>query len=1588
MRNKLHTWLVLLAVTLLGGISAYGQDPVTAYGFTDMDAGSGKGIYTFDIKPDTVDNIQLQQELTMNNVSGSYMLDNKYYYLDYSQNYLGYKSNGFYSIDLDTKTVKQIANYGGTQQGTIISHLAWDAQSKTMYGLNGLQSGTGLAKINLENGVVSQVCTFTFSDEPDAAKSYENFRTTMNSIAVTYDGDMYGVSYWAGLYKINPISGDCQYIAPLDYNPDQAYMYGNNCLFFDNETSELYFRMFTYYGQKYELLKIDLQTGHCTHVSRLPYETSGYTVSVGGAFDGIVVPYIPAEASAPAKVDSLKLIPGAAGALSATLKWKNPTKTYGRGGTLEDLDSIVIYRNGVRIDKIENPTIGGDASWTDNNITERGYYSYRLIPYNDAGRGDRTSAAAYIGPGDPLPPTNVKLEADDKDGYLTWTAPTKGKLDSYINTADLKYDILRLPDSVQVATDYTDTEFIDEEITKMRVYTYNIIAKAGGYSSEKAVSNEAILGPAFEVPDTLMNSAENFSLWTLIDADGNGYNFGWQDPGPYAFGGAYIFYPWDELACADWMISPRIHLLADKHYKMVFTAKPGSAKVLETIAVGFGEGNTIEDQDSIAQFQLQTDQATQLRVNLPVVDEGEYNVSLLYRTNYANYSMNIKDVIISEDHEGYLEGKVTCDGNPVEGALVRTEDGQFTSTTDATGAYRLNYLPAGTNNIVVTAVGYYDAEETADITELETTTLNIELQMLPQHVVKGTVKDVAGDPVEGADVEITGYTEFSTETAADGSFTINGVPENDNYAISVTKNKLLGYQSTLSVDGDKQLDITLEDNIKAPGKVTVAVDSAANNLKVNWNAPANDPVEDRIDDGTITTSVGIANPTDNCTFGVVRKNPAQVHGVKFYLCGAAALTHYSVHLRIFDLDANGNPTSNVLYDNTYVPVQDDQWTSYTLPAPVDCPNGYYIAISGSLYMNIAIDGDGDSQKYPFQEGVNCFTNDCTSGNFWYLESQTSESLHHNFLMRPIAAPYTVKEDTMTANNIGRFVYGPTNSEPCPIELSSSKMEPRNVEDSTAEPLKTVQSRVRYNVYRMTPTTQSDENSWTTLATSIKEREYTDTEWSSLPQGSYIYAVKAVYTGDKLSEPTFSDSIGCKTYTNVTIHMYTNTPDNEIEGANVTLITGGGQHVYQAEADASGDVNFPNVWKAKYQLTITLDGFIGKDTTVDLTAEDAYTFNFALDENRVQPYGLLIDMGDKGNDRKFIWNYPDVFNEDFESHEDFAVNSPGEIGWQYIDGDGAETGGFTFDGVDPWPNEFAPMAYIIMNPYKVYPEEGYTLADYYSTLKPHSGEKCAQDWSAYGADEDDWIITPKLYFNEEFKFNFYAQTYNCRGSGADIFEVLYSTTDAEAESFVRLDSVNMLYKSGYQYYSYSIPAEAKYIAIRTITPKDDTGYSPHIISLDDITFGLTDKNAAKQHVAGTRKSPSAEGLYEVYLDGEKVAQTNETNYYFSDLSVGTHTAGVIASYTSGKTEMSTIDFEVTAADGITPVTGSALKVIVKDGVLTVNGDFDKVALYSLAGQQMPMSQIGLGTYVVGNIAQGSYIIKVTRGKQVRSMKITL
>ena len=1581
MRYKLHYSLLAYALALasISG-TAYAFDDHTGYAVSDNDE-LGIGLYSFELG-DTIKNFSLVQALNADRIASGYLLDNTYYYIDYSQVYNGYKTQALYAYDLDSKATRMVADYGGAQNGPIAGHLTYDYQTKTMYGLDFFNGGSNLVTLDLDNGTIKKTQPLTFDALCDAAKASGSVSESMHVMASNYDGDFYGVSYWGALYKINQHTGVCQYIGTLDYNPGTAFMYTGDDLFFDEDTNRLFMR-FTFYNWNtsswgYELVQIDLKTAHVTRFANLDAKYK--------AVHGICVPFTVAAASAPAKVQNLTLTPAVAGGLGVTLNWDNPSKTYGRGGTLEDLDYVLVYRDGEKVDSIAHPAIGGHQTWTDANITERGYYTYKIVGGNAMGRGDRASVSAYIGNGDPLGVSDLKAVENGDNASLTWTAPTEGKLNSYINTDALTYDVIRFANSdtegKKVAEGIKATSFEDNTLDSIAKYKYAVVAHTEKYQSDSIWTAPVVAGPAFRVPAAIgFRSNDEFGLWTTVDANGNGITWAYQNPGWRTDGGAYMAYNYDELAAADWLISPRVRLEAGKHYKMTFDATPGSKKIVETLAISMGQGADIAKQDSIDQFDIVADGKVSLRTNLPVVKAtGDYNLGFYYRSYMSTgYQLTLNNVNVEEDHEGYVSGKVTsAGGKPIAGATVYADAGAFKATTDEKGAYTLNYLPAGKHTVNIIALGYADAQKEVNVDEYQTATVDFPMTALPVYTVSGVVKDVAGDPVAGADVTLSGYDSKSATTDADGKFSFAGVYKNSNYAVTVDKNKYVEATKSFGVEADTNLGtISLDDNVKSAGAVSVTADDSK--AEVTWDAPANDPVAQRIDDGTITTSVGISSATSNTMFGVVKRAPATVYGIQFFIDGTASVTHYSVGLTIFDLDENGEPTTNILYSNTYVPATDGQWNSYTLPAPVDAPNGYYIAISSSSYLLVGIDGAGDAERYPFAEHVNCFTPDYTTGKFMYLDSQSNEKFHHNFLIRPVAAPKSVAEDA-TEFKSPRFIKHVEDKADCeqPELQSKTYSDSRIAEPATSGMMKTIQQRVRYNVYRMKSSDIDNEPSWTLLSEKQQARSYADNDWTSLQQGTYAYAVKAVYTGDKVADAVKSDTVGNKMLTDLKFHVTTNTPDNESYGAHVELIAGGGVHHYEGVADDNGDVTIAKVWKTNYDVVVSLDGFVSQTDKIDVSKDNAYSFGYKLEEDRKQPSNLYIEDGATAGSKVFAWNYPDVFFDDFEGHNDFAINSPGSIGWQYVDGDGAETGAvYNYT----WPGLGSPMAFMVFNASATSP----SVKNMGLNLEAYSGEKCLTDWAAYQVANDDWLITPQLHFQKDFKFSFYAagMDYN----SPEKFEVMYSTTDARPESFVAVGDPRST-SSYYQQYTFDIPKEAKYVALHSISDQQ------RVFRVDDVTFGLAEAMNVpyylSRHAAAARqplRSPSLDGLYEVYLDGNLVAQQDETSYLFEGLSEGSHTAGVVASYTSGKTAMSTIDFTVSASTGVDAVPGGALRATLSDGILKLTGNYTDVHVYAADGRSLPLSRLSSDTYRV-NGASGVIVVRIVTGNGEKTMKFNV
>lgn len=274
-----------------------------------------------------------------------------------------------------------------------------------------------------------------------------------------------------------------------------------------------------------------------------------------------------------------------------------------------------------------------------------------------------------------------------------------------------------------------------------------------------------------------------------------------------------------------------------------------------------------------------------------------------------------------------------------------------------------------------------------------------------------------------------------------------------------------------------------------------------------------------------------------------------------------------------------------------------------------------------------------------------------------------------------------------------------------------------------------------------------------------------------------------------------------------------------------------------------------------------------------------------------------------------WDKPntsvDEATEDFENQTVFAPfdvaglskegEHTGHIGeWTLYDGNGIATLGF--DGKD-YPHNNDAYAWMVFNP-------GLTTGNtesYLENCAPHSGDQLMWSFCAWDIDvtptpgTDHWLISPMLPGVAQ-TISFYAREITTR-YGEENVEVLYSTTDNNPESFVKvLDDT--LTTTDWKQISAELPEGTRYFAIRHTSPDGSFHYG---MMVDDVTYTDGDLDPVE---------------YNVYVDGVYYGTTKELALDIDDLDEGNHTFSVTAVYDTGEESTPvTISLVLTAIEQI-------------------------------------------------------------------------
>lgn len=241
-----------------------------------------------------------------------------------------------------------------------------------------------------------------------------------------------------------------------------------------------------------------------------------------------------------------------------------------------------------------------------------------------------------------------------------------------------------------------------------------------------------------------------------------------------------------------------------------------------------------------------------------------------------------------------------------------------------------------------------------------------------------------------------------------------------------------------------------------------------------------------------------------------------------------------------------------------------------------------------------------------------------------------------------------------------------------------------------------------------------------------------------------------------------------------------------------------------------------------------------------------------------PYNLRL-TGVNEHTVSLAWTSPepvDGFFEDFEEHNDFAINSSGSIGWTYIDADNKPT--YTWQACT-FPTQGQKMAYVVMNPWQTVP-----AVNDNPNYKPHSGQKMLVDFCAVDAQNNDYIISPRLNFDADFQISFWARSYKTgENYNAERIRVGYSTTGTQPSDFTFVnESPYVELPDEWTLVAYDIPKDARYVTINCVS--DDA----FMLLIDDIFVGTNKVRPESANMARAAAKNPVVG-FNVYRNGEKL-----------------------------------------------------------------------------------------------------------------------
>lgn len=578
------------------------------------------GIYNFEVSDDMNPQANITN-LSYNFQSGAYT-GNQFFGIS-AMAVLG-GLNGARYITIDTENWKETKNvmYDATHgsYSLLPSVMAYNYIDNSIYSFQYKEDLSGLdwCKYNTQYDAMDKIGTF-------------RGKYNVLALATVPSGDMYFINGYGDLYKINKANGrptlvEWTGVSPTLYSQSMTY---------DNRTGLFLWAALSDDGNcLYSVDPVTAETKLITKFKKNEQFTAIYSLDEG-AKDG-----------APAKANNLKLTYDSDGALSGNINFDVPTTTFD-GKSLGKV-KLNVWLDGTNLKGVEAQA--GEKVAIPVNLEEGNHY-VAVNMENENGWSPLASLKQYAGYDIPLAVTDVAFKHEDNSNVVTWTAPTAGVNKGYVDANNMKYTVVRMPDSVTVAKDLAATSFTETTPSAMHSYSYRVIANNKDKSSAYVESNKILCGDAFTAPysQSFADASVLSDYFTVIDNnnDNNTWRAGYQ-------GDVRIDINANTAPTGDdWLVTPAISLEGGTTYRYTVNLKTFMKGYPEDFELLVGTNpkdvstfKSIKKEENAEIYESFTDYPA----NFQVESDGKYYLALRYLgdTNKKSSMLMVKKMSVTK----------------------------------------------------------------------------------------------------------------------------------------------------------------------------------------------------------------------------------------------------------------------------------------------------------------------------------------------------------------------------------------------------------------------------------------------------------------------------------------------------------------------------------------------------------------------------------------------------------------------------------------------------------------------------------------------------------------------------------------------------------------------------------------------------------------------------------------------------------------------------------------------------------------------------------------------------------------------------